>query len=134
MNMSKPVYEQYYAQEHSEQEQEIVENLVLYDYQDHLETDYAESSQLPSLKQIIASFKEGFSKSSFTINYVLIINSVIIASIIISIYFLTVIGGIFNNFILILGIIIIVLVLMIFESLSLLEKEITQKEEMEKLK
>ena len=131
--MSKQVYEEYYAQEYDEQKEQVVENLVLYDYQDHLETDYAKSSQLPSLKQIIASFKEGFSKSSFTLNYVLIINSVIIASIIISIWLLTAIGGIFNNIILTLGIIIIVLILMIFESLSLLEKEITQEGEKEKL-
>jgi len=133
MNMSKSVYEEYYPpQEDSEHEEEIVESLALYDYQEQIETDYGAAPQLPRLKQLISSFKEDFSKSSFTINYVLIMNSVIIISIILSITLLTVIGGIFNNFILILGIILVVLILMIFESLTLLEKEITQQEEQQK--
>ena len=134
MNMSEPIYEKYYPQGDSENEEEIVETLTLFDYQEHLETDYGASSQIPRLRMLIASLKEAFSKESFTINYVLIINSVIIMSIILSIWLLTLIGGIFNNFILILGIITIVLILMIFESLTLLENELTQKEENRKLK
>lgn len=134
MNISEPLYEKYYPQQDSKYKEEIIENLLLYDYQDHFETDYGTSSQLPRLKQVITSFKEDFSKSSFTINYVLIMNSLIIISIILSITLLTVIGGIFNNFILILGIILVVLILMIFESLTLLEKEIAHKEEKEEQK
>ena len=131
MSLSKELYERYYPRENNEEKQETVENLTLYDYQDHLETEYGAPSQLPRFKQLIAAFKEDFSKSSFTINYVLIINSVIIISIILSLCLLTLIGGIFNNFVLILGIITMILIFMIFESLALLEKEITQKEEEE---
>ena len=132
MNMTESIYEKHYPPEDNEQEEEMVENLILFDYQERYETEYGVSTQLPKLKQIIASFKEDFSKSSFTINYVLIVNSLIIITIIVSIWLLTLIGGIFNNIILILGIITIVLILMIFETLTLLEKEITQKEKKKK--
>ena len=127
LSISKNLIEEPYPQDYDETENEVKKEIILFNYKKLKETNNEVNSQHLNSKKRIGSIRSSFSWSSFTINYILIINSVIITSIILSLWLLTLIGGIFNNTVLILGIILIILIFMIFESLSLLEKEIAYK-------
>ena len=127
LSISKNLIEEPYPQDYDETENEVKKEIILFNYKKLKETNNEVNSQHLNSKKRIGSIRSSFSWSSFTINYILIINSVIITIIILSLWLLTLIGGIFNNIVLILGIIIIILIFMIFESLSLLEKEIAHK-------
>jgi preprotein translocase subunit SecD len=125
MSISKNLFEEYYLQNYNQTKNKVEKEIVLINHKKLLEIDNRVNSQFRNSKNIIHSIRKDFSKSSFTINYVLLKNSVIITVVILSLWLLTLIRGFFNNFVVILGIILIVLILMVFESLNLLEKDIT---------
>jgi hypothetical protein len=126
MSMSEQVLENKYQSEFDGKNQTVViDNLNLLNYQKKVETNYSANVQLPYLKKLFESIKVDFSKSSFSINYALIINTTVIISILIFLWLLYIIG--FRDFFITTAVIFIVLIMMVFETLSLIEKEISKK-------
>ncbi len=125
MSISKNLLEEYYPQNYDRIKNKVEKEYVLSNHKKLLEIDNGVNSQIRNSKDIIYSIRKDFSKSSFTINYILLKNSLIITSLILTLWLLTLVGGFFNNLVVILGIILIVLIIMVYESLKLLEKDLT---------
>ena len=89
LSISKNLIEEPYPQDYDETENEVKKEIILFNYKKLKEADNELNSQHLNSKKRTRSIRRSFSWSSFTINYILIINSVIITIIILSLWLLT---------------------------------------------